>query len=320
MTSLFVPPKFESGLAGAKLTFSITGTSTPQNTYTDEALLVASSNPVVADANGVFAPIYFDGKLDSYRVKYETAAGVLIYQLDGVPSSPGNQSTSLVVSEKNNPKIRLTQTQASSGKKNWMLQVKNDQLLISLMNDALSTEAACLAISRSGNNASVIGWTTASHTINGDESHRGNSFAKTGISSKNTTTTLAADPELVIALQAGHYYVIESELYFYATTTAAMGFKFDVSYSGTSSTTRQGIMQSFVNSAGSVATMPSFPATPISFATISTNAAAPDCCRFSYNIQPATAGNLSLRWAQVSSSANNLNLMSHSWIRASGLL
>jgi hypothetical protein len=49
---------------GAKLYFYEVGTSTPKDTYTDAAKSVASSNPVVADAKGVFAYIEIDGSYD----------------------------------------------------------------------------------------------------------------------------------------------------------------------------------------------------------------------------------------------------------------
>ncbi|HEB28578.1 MAG TPA: hypothetical protein ENI05_12530 [Porticoccus sp.] len=54
-------------VSGAKANFYIAGTLTRQNTFTDSALTVASSNPVVADGNGVLAPIYLDATLN-YKV------------------------------------------------------------------------------------------------------------------------------------------------------------------------------------------------------------------------------------------------------------
>jgi len=100
--TLFYPPKAVPIVAGAvvpggKLTFSQTGGTTPQDTYTDEALTVASSNPVVADANGVFAAIYLDPSLPSYRVKFTDADDTLIYQLDNIPSEPTITPTSLLL-------------------------------------------------------------------------------------------------------------------------------------------------------------------------------------------------------------------------------
>ncbi len=90
MTSLYYPPKYVSGLAGAKLYFYRTETTTPQDTYQDEGLDTPHANPVVANSAGVFNPIYLDPALPSYRVRYTTAADVLIYQIDGYPS---NQNT-----------------------------------------------------------------------------------------------------------------------------------------------------------------------------------------------------------------------------------
>lgn len=138
MTSLYYPPKFDSGLAGAKLTFTITGTTTPQNTYTDEALTVESSNPVVADANGVFAPIYLDPRAPSYRVRYETAAGVLIYQQDGVPS---NQNTGSSVSLQSiTPYVQFYDTDGVANQRKMRLQLGLDGLYVIKLNDAESVQ------------------------------------------------------------------------------------------------------------------------------------------------------------------------------------
>lgn len=46
--------------AGAKINFYLTGTSTPTDSYTDNALGTPHANPVVADSAGQFAPIYLD--------------------------------------------------------------------------------------------------------------------------------------------------------------------------------------------------------------------------------------------------------------------
>ena len=87
--SIFVRPKAApisgSGApyAGAKYTFYLTGTSTLATVYTDSALSVAHSNPVIADANGTFAPIWLD-PTKTYRAKLTTAANVLIEDIDPV--------------------------------------------------------------------------------------------------------------------------------------------------------------------------------------------------------------------------------------------
>jgi hypothetical protein len=58
---------------GATLTFTQTGTDTPKDTFTTEAATVASSNPVIADASGVFADIFLTG---TYRVRLKDKNGV----------------------------------------------------------------------------------------------------------------------------------------------------------------------------------------------------------------------------------------------------
>jgi hypothetical protein len=71
MASRFVMPTADVGKGltpsdGAKLTFFITGTSTPKDTFTTEAATVPNSNPVIADSNGVFPDIFITG---TYKVK-----------------------------------------------------------------------------------------------------------------------------------------------------------------------------------------------------------------------------------------------------------
>lgn len=71
--------------AGAKLYTYTTGTTTPLATYTNAALTVAHPNPVIADANGTFPPIYLQKQ--SYKLRVETSGGVLIDESDPVDST-----------------------------------------------------------------------------------------------------------------------------------------------------------------------------------------------------------------------------------------
>lgn len=68
-------------IAGAKLNFYRTGTSTRQDTYTTSALDTANANPVVADANGRFGPIYPGTSFD-YKVVLTDASDVTISTID----------------------------------------------------------------------------------------------------------------------------------------------------------------------------------------------------------------------------------------------
>lgn len=89
--TLFVLPKqvpLNVGVVvpGAKLYFYLSGTSTAVATYTTPALDVAHASPVVADADGVFAPIYLDSGNGEHRVKLTDASDVQIWQVDNVPT------------------------------------------------------------------------------------------------------------------------------------------------------------------------------------------------------------------------------------------
>jgi hypothetical protein len=87
MSNFFYTPIFvalsDSGapLPGAKLTFWQSGTTTPSNIYADAGLTTPLSNPVIANAAGVFPSIYLDDSV-TYRVKLETSAGVLRWDVD----------------------------------------------------------------------------------------------------------------------------------------------------------------------------------------------------------------------------------------------
>lgn len=154
MPALFVLPRqvplsSSAGLlAGAKLTFSATGSSTLQNTYSDIALATPNANPVVADGNGVFAKIYLDPSLPNYRVKLTTSADVLIYQEDDVPSNQNTAQTFRLKSA--TPQLIFEETDASAGNKKWRWQVNGESITFDLGNDAESVWTTVLTIPRTG--------------------------------------------------------------------------------------------------------------------------------------------------------------------------
>lgn len=69
-------------LAGAKLSFFDTGTATPHNTFSDDALTTPNANPVVADSAGRFGAIFLDSA--DYKVVLKTSADVTIWTADPV--------------------------------------------------------------------------------------------------------------------------------------------------------------------------------------------------------------------------------------------
>jgi hypothetical protein len=86
-------------IAGALLQFYLTGTTSPANIYTSASLATGLSNPVVADAGGLFVPIYLDPTV-TYRVQLQTAGGAVIRDIDPVAaplSIPGGSVTALAL-------------------------------------------------------------------------------------------------------------------------------------------------------------------------------------------------------------------------------
>lgn len=183
MPALFVLPRqvplssAAALMAGAKLTFSATGTSTLQNTYSDILLTTPNANPVVADANGVFAKIYLDPSLPNYRVKLTTSASVLVYQEDDVPS---NQNTGQQFRLKSTaPSLTFEETDASSNNGKWRIRAQSEQLLIELLDDSEATATPILTLDRTGTIADTVFATTVFGTFTG---------TLTGVSASGTGT------------------------------------------------------------------------------------------------------------------------------------
>jgi parallel beta-helix repeat protein len=87
--SRFVLPYADVGAgirpsSGAKLFFYATGTSTPKSTFTDATGGTANTNPVIANANGVFPAIFFNG---SFNVALKDSNDVQIWTADPVRST-----------------------------------------------------------------------------------------------------------------------------------------------------------------------------------------------------------------------------------------
>jgi len=70
--------------AGAKWYFYQTGTLTPQSVYTTAALNVAHANPVVADAGGKFANIFFNAALTYRGVLKDASDTITLHDIDPI--------------------------------------------------------------------------------------------------------------------------------------------------------------------------------------------------------------------------------------------
>jgi hypothetical protein len=162
MPALFTGPQFvalsvlNTPLPGAKLTFTQTGSSTPQNVYQDLALTVPHANPVVANGAGVFDPIYLDPSLPNYRVLLTDSSNVTQpgYPIDDYPSNQNTGQTFRLKSAA--PELIFEETDASAGNQKWRIRVNSEQLRISLLNDAESVATDLAIIDRTGTTADLI--------------------------------------------------------------------------------------------------------------------------------------------------------------------
>jgi len=68
--------------SGAKLNTYAAGSTTPLATYSDSALTIANTNPVVADASGLFGPVYLLPQ--SYKFTVTDALDLLLWEQDDV--------------------------------------------------------------------------------------------------------------------------------------------------------------------------------------------------------------------------------------------
>jgi hypothetical protein len=153
MPSLFNLPKVTS-LPGSKLYFYRTGTSTAQAVYTDVGLSVAHSQPVVADAAGVFAPIYLAQTDFDYRVSHYTSADVLIYTVDDVPNNLGDGRN--ITLSADNPYLLFDDDNGASNEKKTKILQQGGDFGISILSDDEGTETTALKIFRSGTTVTDI--------------------------------------------------------------------------------------------------------------------------------------------------------------------
>jgi hypothetical protein len=152
-------------MAGCTLTFSLTTTSTEQNTYQDVLLATPHANPVVADAAGLFPAIYLDPSLPNYRAVLKTSAGVTLKTWDDVPS---NQNTAQQFRLKHTtPALTFEETDGTANNKIWRLKVNGDQLLLTILNDAESVETTVFTFDRTGTTVDQLSFAGQYLRVNG---------------------------------------------------------------------------------------------------------------------------------------------------------
>jgi hypothetical protein len=311
VSNIFYLPRAQS-LPGAKLTFSISGTSTLQNTYQDVGLTTPHANPVVADASGYFAPIYLDPSLPNYRMKLTTSADVLIVQYDGIPAA-GSTGHDLLLS-KAGASLTLEDLAQASGDRRWKIYLSGSSLVVAAADDDGTVTDNAIVITRT---SGLVTSMALGSTSTSSFKHRGVVImpimaVKAADTSRTSTATLANDSELVVEIPEGGHYQIEALLRFYG---GGGGFARAFTYSGTVHADGIGVGGSaHVNGTGSVVAVANATST-VANATI-TAAAPGDYHNIIGEAHFTTGGTLRIQWAQNSSNASATTLKAGSYLIA----
>ncbi len=233
--TLFKLPKvivFDANAAlesGAKANFYITGTSTRQNTFTDKALTIAHDNPVVADGNGVFAPIYLDDTLN-YKVDITDALDV---SLSGYPVDNLASSDEILTS--------FASTANALGASLIGIEDVATNFIATDVEAALAEILSDLASTANTLGASLVGIEDAAgdFTSTTVEAVLLELLQKLGVTKVKTSTTTHTtdiipgnDSELTYAIPTTGTYAFELFVTFWGTDTGTQGINFNVNYSG----------------------------------------------------------------------------------------
>lgn len=172
------------------------------------------------------------------------------------------------------------------------------------------------SIGRWSNIYSVLGnfsgnLTAATVSTTGDNNGLGLAIVrvKAAVTSRQSTTTFADDPDLIVPLSAGKF-AVKAWVPFNAASSGGMGMKARVAFSGTQ-TNSPG---SFICNETTFTTQATDMTTGMAASTVTTSPAPGSWFLLEGCITVTVAGNLSIQWAQNSSTAVNLNFNAGAYI------
>jgi len=104
-----------SPLPGALLYFYESGTTTPKNAYTDAALTTPCSNPLVANAYGVFAATWLTGVGGAYTLKLKDAGLVQRWSVDAVSNAVSDSDVTQTAVTQHQAALTILESQITDG-------------------------------------------------------------------------------------------------------------------------------------------------------------------------------------------------------------
>ena len=298
-------------MSGAKANFFITGTTTRQDTFTTEALTVAHANPVVADGNGVFAPIYLDDT-KNYKLNLTDSldVGLAGYPVDNLASN------STLVTD-------LASTANAKGASLIGLEDAAANFTATDVEAAIAEIIADLASTANALGASTVGVEDSAGNYTATEVEAvlaeiapllyGVKKFKAATLSRDTTITLADDPDLSgWALVTSKHYAVTAYLRYqqnvgdfkfaFQFSNTPVAVKHSITYWSTDQTKVQdNDLLPSMTAAVSITTM-----TDVDEVGLIINA--------SFQANVTTGGTLDFQWAQDTSSGNSTSLFHLSWM------
>jgi hypothetical protein len=159
-----------SPLPGAKFYFYESGTTTPKDTYSDEALTTPNANPVIADSQGQFGDIFLSG---AYSCKLTDADDVTQPDYPGeIEASADSSSTVLLTGAQtvagvktftdrlavkaDEPTIEIEENDAAANNRLWQFVAVAEQFIMRVANDARGAFASIFTIDRTDNTVDSI--------------------------------------------------------------------------------------------------------------------------------------------------------------------
>jgi hypothetical protein len=169
-------------LPGAKMYFYESGTVTPKDTYSDEALTTPNTNPVIADSQGQFGDIFLSGAYSckltdsddvtqpDYPAEIEAAADTSsTVLLTGAQTIAGVKTfTDRTANKANTPIYELEENDGSSNNRMWQFVAIAEQFIFRVANDVRDTFGSIFTVDRTGTTIDTVNFlsTNLQHNSN----------------------------------------------------------------------------------------------------------------------------------------------------------
>lgn len=311
--------------ASAEANFFLTGTTTATNTYSDAALTSAHANPVIADANGVFPPIYLDQNT-IYKLTLNDSSQALIYTVDPV-NDDFNQFGNAITTKSSNYVVvagdrgslldvtgtsTITLLAAATAAAAFIVSVRNSGIgIVDVDGNGTETiDGALTAQLSPGASATYVCDGANWNSVGGGRPEE--IRVKTGDESVTSSSTLQDDNQMVgFTVEVSTLYEIECFL-FVTVASATPDFKLAWSFSQTPSQSQYVALSA--NASGTVTGDQSVMTTSVTYQI----ASAVDQSFFikgSFQTHATLAGILTLQWAQGTSDGTATILKDGSWMK-----